>query len=153
MKSATLHPGGHACPSRAAARSAGAASRRWHLRTAVSLTPLEAQVLFSSVGAGLSNVGQASYAAANASLDAHALDSRKHGAAKLHDELGRDVPRCKRADLDDATSARVTLLFAAHHAQATEERVRVLEDKLERTNQLAEMLADESRSRRSLPPM
>lgn len=44
-------------------------------------------------------------------------------------------------------------LFAAHHAQATQERIRVLEDKLERTNQLAEMLADETRQRRSLPPL
>ena len=44
-------------------------------------------------------------------------------------------------------------LFAAHHAQATRARLRALEDKLERTNQLAEMLADETRQRRSLPPL
>ena len=44
-------------------------------------------------------------------------------------------------------------LFASHHANATQERIRVLEDRLERTNQLAEMLADETRQRRSLPPM
>ena len=44
-------------------------------------------------------------------------------------------------------------LFAAHHAQATQARLRALEDKLERTNQLAEMLADETRQRRSLPPI
>jgi len=44
-------------------------------------------------------------------------------------------------------------LFAAHHAQAMQQRIRVLEDKLERTNQLAEMLADETRQRRSLPPL
>ena len=41
-------------------------------------------------------------------------------------------------------------LFAAHHAQATQARIRALEDKLERTNQLAEMLADEARQRLSL---
>jgi len=44
-------------------------------------------------------------------------------------------------------------LFAAHHGQELQRRIRVLEDKLERTNQLAEMLADETRQRRSLPPM
>ncbi len=44
-------------------------------------------------------------------------------------------------------------LFAAHHAQATDDRVRVLEEKLERTTQLAETLADERRERRALPPM
>ncbi len=44
-------------------------------------------------------------------------------------------------------------LFAAHHAQATQERIRVLEEKLERTTQLAETLADDSRHRRSLPPL
>ena len=44
-------------------------------------------------------------------------------------------------------------LFAMHHGVALQDRIRVLEDKLERTNQLAEMLADETRQRRSLPPM
>lgn len=44
-------------------------------------------------------------------------------------------------------------LFAAHHANATQERIRVLEDRLERTTKLAEMLADETRDRRSLPKM
>ena len=44
-------------------------------------------------------------------------------------------------------------LFAAHNANATQERIRVLEDRLERTTQLAEMLADETRDRRSLPKM
>jgi hypothetical protein len=44
-------------------------------------------------------------------------------------------------------------LFAAHRAQATDDRVRVLEEKLERTTQLAETLADERRERRALPPM
>ena len=44
-------------------------------------------------------------------------------------------------------------LFAMHHGVAVQDRIRVLEDKLERTNQLAEMLADETRQRRSLPPM
>lgn len=44
-------------------------------------------------------------------------------------------------------------LFAAHHSQEMQRRIRVLEDKLERTNQLAETLADEARQRRSLPPL
>lgn len=44
-------------------------------------------------------------------------------------------------------------LFTMHHGVALQDRIRVLEDKLERTNQLAEMLADETRQRRSLPPM
>lgn len=44
-------------------------------------------------------------------------------------------------------------LFAMHHAKGQQDRIRVLEDKLERTDQLANMLADEVRQRRSLPPM
>ncbi len=44
-------------------------------------------------------------------------------------------------------------LFTMHHGVALQDRIRVLEDKLERTNQLAEILADETRQRRSLPPM
>ena len=43
-----------------------------HLHCATSGAPLEVQLHFSSVGAGLGNLGQASYAAANASLDAGA---------------------------------------------------------------------------------
>ena len=45
----------------------------WHLQCAAATAPLEACVLFSSVGSGFGNVGQANYAAANACLDAHAL--------------------------------------------------------------------------------
>lgn len=44
-------------------------------------------------------------------------------------------------------------LMAFHHARATQERLRVLEARLDRTNQLAETLAAELRARRSLPPM
>ena len=44
-------------------------------------------------------------------------------------------------------------LFAMHHGQAMRDRIRVLEDKLDRVTQLAEALADERRERRSLPPM
>ncbi|MCB9878147.1 MAG: hypothetical protein H6835_11150 [Planctomycetes bacterium] len=44
-------------------------------------------------------------------------------------------------------------LFAGHVGQGLQQRIRVLEDKLERTTELAELLADETRSRRSLPPM
>ncbi|MFK7739795.1 MAG: hypothetical protein AB8H80_05680 [Planctomycetota bacterium] len=44
-------------------------------------------------------------------------------------------------------------MLAMHHSKSQDDRIRVLEDKLERTNQLAEMLADEIRQRRSLPPM
>ncbi|MEZ6036448.1 MAG: hypothetical protein R3F29_03130 [Planctomycetota bacterium] len=44
-------------------------------------------------------------------------------------------------------------LFAGHVGQSLQQRIRVLEDKLERTTELAEMLADETRSRRSLPPL
>jgi acyl carrier protein len=51
----------------------------WHLQCALSEAPLEARVLFSSVGAGLGNVGQANYAAGNAYLDADALSRRTSG--------------------------------------------------------------------------
>ena len=44
-------------------------------------------------------------------------------------------------------------LFSMHHGVALQDRIRVLEDKLDRVNQLAERLADETRQRRSLPPM
>ncbi|MFT4840273.1 MAG: hypothetical protein ACI8UD_000632 [Planctomycetota bacterium] len=45
------------------------------------------------------------------------------------------------------------MLFTMNHGVSLQDRIRVLEDKLERTNQLAEMLADETRKKRSLPPM
>jgi hypothetical protein len=51
----------------------------WHLQCAADVLPLEACVLFSSVGSGLANVGQANYAAGNACLDAHARWRRTHG--------------------------------------------------------------------------
>ena len=51
----------------------------WHLHAALTALPLECRVLFSSVGAGLSNIGQANYAAANACLDADALSMRSCG--------------------------------------------------------------------------
>ena len=44
-------------------------------------------------------------------------------------------------------------LLTMHHGVALQDRIRVLEDKLERTNRLAEKLADDTRQRRSLPPM
>ncbi len=44
-------------------------------------------------------------------------------------------------------------LYAMHHGQAMKDRLRVLEDRCDRANQLAETLADELRQRRSLPPM
>ena len=60
-----------------AAKACGA----WSLHCATALTPFCARVLYSSVGSGLGNVGQANYAAANACLDAHALSRRVQGAA------------------------------------------------------------------------
>ena len=44
-------------------------------------------------------------------------------------------------------------LFSMHHGVALQDRIRVLEDKLDRVTQLAEKLADDTRQRRSLPPM
>ena len=51
----------------------------WNVHCASAAVPLEAEVLFSSVGAGLGNVGQTNYAAGNACLDSHALSRRAHG--------------------------------------------------------------------------
>ncbi|HEB54626.1 MAG TPA: hypothetical protein ENI87_15360 [bacterium] len=45
------------------------------------------------------------------------------------------------------------VLFAAHYGNELQRRIRVLEDKLERTSELAEMLAEQTRQRRALPPM
>ena len=45
------------------------------------------------------------------------------------------------------------MLFTMNHGVSLQDRIRVLEDKLERTNHLAETLADEIRQRRALPPM
>ena len=44
-------------------------------------------------------------------------------------------------------------LFSMHHGVALQDHIRVLEDKLDRVTQLAEKLADDTRQRRSLPPM
>ena len=44
-------------------------------------------------------------------------------------------------------------LAAFHHAKATQDRVKVLEAKLERLHALTEALADDQRSRRSLPKL
>ena len=51
----------------------------WHLQSNMSRMPLDARVLFSSVGSGLGNIGQANYAAGNACLDALAHTQRAHG--------------------------------------------------------------------------
>lgn len=44
-------------------------------------------------------------------------------------------------------------LGAFHHARATQDRIRVLEARLERLDQLTEALAEDRRARRSLPPL
>lgn len=44
-------------------------------------------------------------------------------------------------------------LLAMHHAKSQHDRIRALEQRLERTDELAERLADELRQRRSLPPL
>lgn len=44
-------------------------------------------------------------------------------------------------------------LAAFHHAKVTQERIRVLEAKLERLDALTEALADDQRARRSLPKL
>ena len=48
----------------------------WHLHCASPTAPRESYVLWSSIGSGLGNVGQANYAGGNASLDAHASSIR-----------------------------------------------------------------------------
>ena len=58
-----------------APKAAGA----WYAHYVFALTPLDVHVLFSSVGSGLGNVGQANYAAGNSCLDAYALAQRAHG--------------------------------------------------------------------------
>lgn len=44
-------------------------------------------------------------------------------------------------------------MTAFHHAKATQERVRVLEAKVERLQALTDAIADDTRARRSLPPL
>jgi hypothetical protein len=44
-------------------------------------------------------------------------------------------------------------LAAFHHAKATQQRVAILTSKLERVEALAEALADDQRTRRSLPKL
>ena len=51
-----------------------------HLRSCAFLSPLEHCILFSSVGSGLGNVGQANYSSSNAFLDSLALTQRAIGA-------------------------------------------------------------------------
>jgi NAD(P)-dependent dehydrogenase (short-subunit alcohol dehydrogenase family) len=51
-----------------------------HVHYATARTPLQALVLISSVASALGNVGQASYASANALLDALASDRTAHRA-------------------------------------------------------------------------
>ena len=53
----------------------------WHLHNLAANVPLDAFCLFSSVGSGIGNVGQANYAAGNACLDAQALSRRARGIA------------------------------------------------------------------------
>ena len=48
----------------------------WYLQCTEAVDGLEMCILFSSVGSGLGNVGQANYAAGNACLDSHALSRR-----------------------------------------------------------------------------
>ena len=60
---------------------ASKAAGSWHLQCASATVPLRSRVLFSSVGSGLGNVGQASYASANAYLDAHGRSRRAVGMA------------------------------------------------------------------------
>ena len=52
------------------------ATGAWLMHVASAMAPLEACVLFSSVGSALGNIGQANYAAGNACLDTHALSRR-----------------------------------------------------------------------------
>lgn len=44
-------------------------------------------------------------------------------------------------------------LAAFHHARTTQDRLRVLEARLERLTALTDALADDQRARRSLPPL
>ena len=72
------------------------AAGSWHLQCALLEAPLEARVLFSSVGAALGNVGQANYAAGNACLDTAALSRRASGVAACSRE--RHQAWCPKAD-------------------------------------------------------
>ena len=56
------------------------AASSWLLSSVVATSALSWRVLFSSVGSGLGNVGQANYAAGNSCLDAQALSPASFGA-------------------------------------------------------------------------
>ena len=68
-------------PADATAVSAPKALGASHVHQATATAALAALALFSSVAAALGNVGQASYASANAFLDALALARRSRGSA------------------------------------------------------------------------
>ena len=88
-----------------AAKSAGA----WNMHAGLAAIRHEVHTLFSSVGGGLGNVGQACYAAANTCLDTLALVRRAHGlvAVSLQLPLVSGVGMGVAAGL---TASRSTLL-------------------------------------------